>query len=397
MDSTKPLSRGRALVCVALLVVLGFTLGCSEFIVIGIESQIADAFGVGLEQVGLLISVFAISYAFLTPVLALSTGRFKRFTLLIAYSVIFCLGNFLAMVAPTFGLLVASRVLIGSVSGALLAVGVTYLPELLGPKKVSLGISIVYAAFSVAMVIATSAGKMIAEAWNWHLDMVIVFVLCVVVCLVLVALLPREGATDEPATWREQIVLLKQPCVLLSMAIFTFGVGAIYVFYGYVTPYFEDVLGMSSTAASAALMGYGAVTFFSNILSGWCDARFGVKSLIPVFIIDAALLFGLYLVSPQMPMSLALIMLIGLMMYVQSVPCISMFMHTANKKCPKALTLASSLEPMSFNIGIAFGTAVGGLVVAGPGMSHAGLVGGCFSLVALALAVCLLIVNKRSR
>ncbi len=397
MAAAKSLSSGRAMLCVALLVVLGFTLGCSEFIVIGIESEIADFYGVSLSEVGMLISTFAISYAFVTPVLALGTGRFKRFTLLIAYSVIFCLGNLLSIAAPTFGLLMAARVLIGSVSGGLLAVGVTFVPELLGPKRVSLGISVIYAAFSVAMVVATSAGKMIAETWEWHVGMDIVLILCVAVCVLLIAVLPREGATDEPATWREQIVLLKQPCVLLSMAIFMFAVGAIYVFYGYVTPYFEDVLGLNATQASLALMAYGAITFFSNILSGWFDARVGVKALVPLFIVDAALLFGLYLVTPQMPVSLVIIMAIGLMMYVQSVPCISMFMHTANAKCPKALTLASSLEPMSFNIGIAFGTAVGGAVVAGPGLAHAGLVGAGFSLVALALTVCLLIVNKRSR
>lgn len=389
------LSPARTRVCVALLVVLGFTLGCSEFIVIGITPQIADEYGISLSQVGSLISVFAITYAFATPALALGTGRFKRFTLLVVYSVIFCLGNLLGLLAPTFEVLLVSRVLIGSVSGALLAVGVTYIPELLGPSKVSMTISVIYAAFSVAMVIATSAGKMIADAFDWHLDMLIVLVLCVAVCLVLVAILPREGATDEPASFSEQIVLLKQPCVLVGMAVFMFAVGAIYVFYGYVTPYFEDVLGMTGPEASAALMGYGAVTFFSNLLSGWADSKFGVKALIPLFIVDAAVLYGLYLVTPAMPASLLLIFVIGLLMYVQSVPCISMFMHTANRKCPKALTLASSLEPMSFNIGIAFGTAVGGAVVAGPGMRYAGLVGSAFSLVGLGLACVMLWLSKK--
>ena len=106
---------------------------------------------------------------------------------------------------------------------------------------------------------------------------------------------------------------------------------------------------------------------------------------------------GLYFATPKMPESLILIFAIGLLMYVQSVPCISMFMHTANSKCPKALTLASSLEPVSFNVGIAFGTAVGGLVVEGPGMHCAGLVGSGLSLVGLALAFVMLRLVKRSR
>ena len=53
---------------------------------------------------------------------------------------------------------------------------------------------------------------------------------------------------------------------------------------------------------------------------------------------------------------------------------------------PQALTLASSLEPTAFNVGIAFGTAVGGAVISGPGMPYVGLVGAAFSLVAWALA-----------
>ena len=397
MSGAQSLSVARTRVCVVLLVVLGFTLGCSEFIIIGITPQIAADYGVGLSQVGMLISVFAVTYAFVTPTLALTTGRFKRFHLLIVYCIVFCLGNLLSLIAPNFEVLLISRILIGSVSGALLAVGVTFIPELLGPSKVSMAISVIYAAFSVAMVIATSAGKMIADTWNWHVDMAIVLVLCVVVCAVMIALMPREGATDVPATFREQAVLLKQPCVLVGMAVFMFAVGAIYVFYGYVTPYFVDVLGMGNVEASMALMAYGAVTFFSNLLSGWVDSKFGVKALIPLFIVDAAVLLGLYFETPKMPESLLLIFVIGLLMYVQSVPCISMFMHTANSKCPKALTLASSLEPVSFNVGIAFGTAVGGLVVVGPGMHCAGLVGSGLSLVGLVLACVMLWLVKRSR
>ena len=77
-----PLSTRRVRACVALLVALGFVLGCSEFIVIGMEVEIAADLGVTVARVGELVSVFALFYAVLTPVLALVTGRFRRFTLL---------------------------------------------------------------------------------------------------------------------------------------------------------------------------------------------------------------------------------------------------------------------------------------------------------------------------
>ena len=86
-----------------------------------------------------------------------------------------------------------------------------------------------------------------------------VLALAVVTCAALVAVLPREGATDEPAKMREQAGLLAEPQVLTGILIFVFGVGCVYVFYGYVTPYLEQVLGLSAMEASAALMGYGVV------------------------------------------------------------------------------------------------------------------------------------------
>lgn len=395
--SAAALSRPMRLLCIGLLVLLGFSLGCSEFVVIGIEVNIADAFSVTLAQAGELISMFAITYAACTPVLAIVTGRFRRFQLLVAYAAIFCAANLVQALAPTFAVLLLSRVLIGAVSGAFLAVGVTFIPELMGPERMSMGISVVYAAFSVAMVVATSAGKMVAELFTWRVATWASLALAVVTCAALVAVLPREGATDEPATMREQAGLLAEPQVLTGILIFVFGVGCVYVFYGYVTPYLEQVLGLSAMEASVALMGYGVVCFFSNLLSGWLDARFGMRALVVTFPLLAALLFGLWALGAAMPAALAVVMGIALLMYVASVPCISAFMETARRSHPKALTLASSLEPMSFNIGIAFGTAVGGAVVSGPGIASVGLVGGVFALVALALVALTLRLLSSSR
>lgn len=394
--SASTMSKGLRNACIALLVLLGFTLGASEFVVIGVEQNIADSYGVTLSQVGQLISFFSVTYAIVTPILAISTGRFKRFQLLVAYAAVFCVANVVQAVASSFGVLLLSRVLVGSVSGSLLAVGVTYIPELASSERTSMVISIVYAAFSVAMVVVTSLGKIVAELADWRLVMWGTLVLAIVVCAALVLVLPREGATDEPATMAEQAGLLKEPQILTGMLIFLFAVGSVYVFYGYVTPYLENVLGMAPLAASAALMAYGGMCFVSNLISGWVDSRFGVKGLTVVFPILAVVLFALWAAGSAMPVGLGIVMCIGLLMYVVSVPCISLFMNVAAKRHPKALTLASSLEPMAFNMGIAFGTAVGGAVVAGPGISQVGIVGAVFALVALALVLLTIWLDKRA-
>ena len=60
------LSPARTNLCLALLVLLGFSLGCSEFVVIGIESDLATELGISLATAGQLISVFALVYAIAT-------------------------------------------------------------------------------------------------------------------------------------------------------------------------------------------------------------------------------------------------------------------------------------------------------------------------------------------
>lgn len=348
------LSPARTKLCLALLVLLGFSLGCSEFVVIGIESDLATELGVSLATAGQLISVFALIYAIATPVLALSTGRFRRYQLLVCYSIVFVLGNLVMALAPNFQVLFASRIILGSVSGALLAVGVTYIPELLSPQQTSLAISVVYGAFSVAMVFVTSIGKFVADTLDWHVAMYGTLTFAVLICGALVMFMPRAGQTDEPATFREQAGLLREPSIVTGMLIFLFGVGSVYVFYGYVTPYLEQVLGMGTVEASTTLMAYGVFCLISNILGGWIDARFGMKALL---------------------------------MYLFSVSCITHFMDVARSRHPKSMVLASSIEPMAFNVGISFGTAVGGAVVSSIGIAHVGAVGAAFSLVAWVLTL----------
>lgn len=70
--------------------------------------------------------------------------------------------------------------------------------------------------------------------------------------------------------------------------------------------------------------------------------------------------------SPQVLVGMAIFIFGVGGVYVLSVPCISMFMRVARQRHPKAMVLASSVEPTAFNIGISFGTAVGSAVVAGP-------------------------------
>ncbi|MFR3450721.1 MAG: hypothetical protein ACLTSX_02775 [Collinsella sp.] len=112
----------------------------------------------------MLMSAFSITYAIATPVLALSTGRIPRRTLLIGASY-FAPANSAAVLATSFEMLLCGPRAHWAWFRAPY-IGATYIPELAGMKRISICISLVYAAFSIAT--APPRRAVIAATWEWH-------------------------------------------------------------------------------------------------------------------------------------------------------------------------------------------------------------------------------------
>lgn len=366
---------GRSRLAVLVLLALSFALGCTEFTIIGIEPDIASSLGCDLALVGNLVGYFAIAYAVCTPLLAVFTGRFRRYQLMLVYLVVFNIGNLCTMLAPNYAVLVVGRMLTAAVSGALLATSLTFVPELVPERRVAKVVSLIYTGFSIASVLGVPAGKLICSALGWNVTFGVAAGLALLVSVALVACMPRTGATDEPSTPRDQLVLVTDGRVLAGMLIFVFGAGGTYVFYTYVTSVLQDVMGLSAQFASSVLVAYGFACVVSNLLSGWVAQRFGVVGLVGSCLIQAVLLALLALTTNNLVAGLVNVVLIGVGMYVVNSPGQMHFLNIAQRDYPRALTMAASVQPMSFNIGIAAGSFVGGVVVAGPGLTWLGYAG----------------------
>lgn len=116
-------------------ILLSFCLGTSEFIIVGILPDISSGLNVSITIAGSLVSIFAIVYAVGTPFAAALTGLFNKFNLIIALTVIFIAGNFLCIIAPNYHTLAAARIIIALLSGTLLSVSMTFVPDIVSEKK----------------------------------------------------------------------------------------------------------------------------------------------------------------------------------------------------------------------------------------------------------------------
>ena len=74
--------------------------------------------------------------------------------------------------------------------------------------------------------------------------------------------------------------------------------------------------------------------------------------------------------------------MLGLFMYLQNSASQVLYMDVAARAHPGSMNLAASLNSMSFNIGIALGSAVGGVVNDEFGLTWLGPFGAVFALLA---------------
>lgn len=394
MDSTTP----RTKLATIALVMVGFALGFAEFIVIGITPDVSEVYGVPLSSAGNLVGYFAVAYAVSTPIIVLTTGRFRRFPLFVVFLIVFNFGNLLAIFAPTYEVLLAARIFTAVVSGVTLSTVMTFINDIVAPENTARIISFVYAGFSVASVLGTPIGTLLADSFGIKAAFIAVEAVALFVTALLLVSVPRSGSTDVAAGVREQLVILKDRRIILVLMMKAFGMAATYVFYVYVTPVMEDGLGLSVWMVSIVLFFYGAATIVSNLGSGSLAQRFGLRKLPLMFALQALVLalLGASLASGNVALAVVNIVLTGVFIYHMNAPLQSYLLQVSSKDYPRALTLAAAVMPTSSDLGIATGSFLGGAVASsGIGFVWSGPIGALLAVVSVVAA--LMILQPESR
>lgn len=377
---------------VTILVALSFMLGMSEFIMVGILPDIAAGLKVSEVTVGNLVSLFALVYAPVTPLGSALSARFPRFATHLTLVGVFLLGNVLCAFAPNYGVLVIARILIALVSGTLVAIAMTYAPDVTTERYRTKFIAWVFSGFSIASVVGVPVGTWVANVFGWRWAFHLVNVLTVVLIVLMVIVLPRNSHIVKIG-FLPQFRLFFDRRIQLGVLDVVFGAAASYVFYTYLTPIMRDEVHVPERYLSVGLVIFGAACLWSNLYGGkLADRGRGVEPLThirPIYCAHAVLMASL-IVAHWVPVYGALLLVVlGMFMYSQNSASQVLYMDVASQSHPGSLNLAASLNSMSFNIGIALGSAVGGVVNGHVGLMWLGPVGALFLLCAIAITTML--------
>ena len=371
---------------VIVLISLSFMLGMSEFIVVGILPDIAAGLKVSEVTVGNLVSLFAFVYAPVTPLGSALSARFPRFATHLTLVGVFLIGNVLCAFAPNYGVLVVARILIALVSGTLVAIAMTYAPDVTTERYRTKFIAWVFSGFSIASVVGVPVGTWVANTFGWRWAFHLVNVLTVALIVLMVMVLPRNSHIVKIG-FLPQFRLFFDRRIQLGVLDVVFGAAATYVFYTYLTPIMRDEVHVPERYLSVGLVIFGAACLWSNLYGGkLADRGRGVEPLThirPIYCAHAVLMASL-IVTHWVPVYGALLLVVlGMFMYLQNSASQVLYMDVASQSHPGSLNLAASLNSMSFNIGIAVGSAVGGLVNTHLGLMWLGPVGAIFLLCAV--------------
>lgn len=373
---------------VVILIASSFMLGMSEFIVVGILPDIAADLKISEVTVGNLVSLFAFVYAPVTPLGSALSARFPRFATHLTLIGIFLAGNILCAFAPNYAVLVVARIMIALVSGTLVAVAMTYAPDVTTDRFRTKFIAWVFSGFSIASVVGVPVGTWVANTFGWRWAFHMINVLTIMLIVGMVVALPRNSHIVKIG-FLPQFRLFFDRRIQLGVLDVVCGAAASYVFYTYLTPIMRDEVHVPEQYLSVGLVIFGAACLWSNLYGGkLADRGRGVEPLThirPIYCAHAVLMASL-VVAHWVPVYGALLLVVlGMFMYLQNSASQVLYMDVASQSHPGSLNLAASLNSMSFNIGIALGSAVGGLINGHFGLMWLGPVGVLFLVCAIAI------------
>lgn len=373
---------------VLILIASSFMLGMSEFIVVGILPDIAADLKISEVTVGNLVSLFAFVYAPVTPLGSALSARFPRFATHLTLIGIFLAGNILCAFAPNYAVLVVARIMIALVSGTLVAVAMPYAPDVTTDRFRTKFIAWVFSGFSIASVVGVPVGTWVANTFGWRWAFHMINVLTIVLIIGMVMVLPRNSHIVKIG-FLPQFRLFFDRRIQLGVLDVVCGAAASYVFYTYLTPIMRDEVHVPEQYLSVGLVIFGAACLWSNLYGGkLADRGRGVEPLThirPIYCAHAVLMASL-VVAHWVPVYGALLLVVlGMFMYLQNSASQVLYMDVASQSHPGSLNLAASLNSMSFNIGIAIGSAVGGLINGHFGLMWLGPVGALFLVCAIAI------------
>ena len=355
-----------------------FALGTDAFLVAGVLPVIAHETRVTEGLVGQLITAFSLTYGLFAPVLAAVTGHWLRHRVLMGALGPLGLANLASALSPSFPLLLLTRILAGCFAATYTPLAFAVGTELAPPAKRGQALALVVSGLNVATVLGAPLGTWIGEHLGWRFSFLLVAGLAGGAFLFLVLFRLPQSATRVSPSLKERLSPIAHPRVVLALLpAFLWNVG-VYVLYPYIALLLQQRLRISDVSVLLACFGLGIV--LANGMSGRLADRFSPHLLVVVFLVTLLVIqLVLPLVTSTISSGAIMLLLWGMSFALLFIPQQQRLLTMA----PEHATVLLALNNSALYLGIAGGSAVGGLALHWLAVTQLASVGVLSMLIAL--------------
>ena len=370
------------------LTIAAYAIGTTEFVIVGLLPTVAKDLAITLPLAGLIVSVYALGVTFGAPVMTALTGRLERKPLLLGLMVLFITGNTLAAFSASYELLLVARVLTALAHGVFFSVGSTIAADLVPENRRASAIALMFMGLTVAIVTGVPLGTFIGQTFGWRATFAAVAGLGAVAFVGIALLLPGKITKAPPASIMDQVRVLGSGRLLLVFGMTALGYGGTFVAFTYLATILETITGFAASQVSLILILYGAAIAAGNLTGGRLANARPARALAWLFLAQALVLAAFTVTAGHPVPALITLVLLGFLSFA-NVPGLQLYVvQLAKVHRLGAVDTASALNIAAFNLGIALGAWIGGLVVGSSlGLGATPVIGGIMVAGALGLTL----------
>jgi predicted MFS family arabinose efflux permease len=251
-----------------LVLALGmFALGTDNFVVAGLLPEIARGFHVGIGAAGQMTTIYAVTFALGAPTIAALAGRIPRKALLLTGLIVFVVANLGTAIAPTFGLVLATRALAGLGAAMFSPTATSAAASIVSPERRGFALSVVIAGMTVSTAFGAPVGAIIGGLGDWRWTMVFVAALAAASGFGVLTFLSDIPMLASVSLAKRLAPLADAKVGLTLMTTFLFFGGG-FTIYTYFSVVFDRAIAGSPIVFGVLLVLWGVAGTVSNLCAG---------------------------------------------------------------------------------------------------------------------------------
>ena len=257
------------------IAIVTFSLGITEFGMMGILEDVAHSLGISVVKAGHFITAYSAGVAVGAPSLVLLRKWPLKKLLLLLVSVIL-IGNVCTAASPGYLTMLVSRFISGLPHGAFFGAAAIVAEKIAPEGRKAGSVAIVLGGMTVANMVGVPLATFLSNAIDWRVAFIVVSACALVGLIAIKSYVPALPALPDTGI-KGQFHFLSKPGPWLVYAGVFFGQASVYCWLSYIAPMMTQVTHFSQSAMTwiMVVVGFGMVV--GNSVTGKLSDRYSAS------------------------------------------------------------------------------------------------------------------------